>query len=296
MLVTESVSEFLAVRRVKLAAYSQEVYARVLDGFIAHGAQCGVTETEQLTPMVVARWVTAQQARGLSPKSVSTYFKVVHAWLVWLVREELAPARVLHVDAPRLEKKIPPTFGPDQIRLLARAARKSDGSGTQARDVALVWLLADTGLRASEVGSLTLENLHLAEGYASVRGKGGRYREVGPLSATTVRALRAWLRARDRYHPSVTTVFVTRGGKAMNRNTLDALLRRLRDKAGLDGVQVGAHKFRHSWARAQALAGADVLSISRLAGHSSIAITQTYLGTFGSADARRMVGSVVDRL
>jgi site-specific recombinase XerD len=298
MLVSEAVSEFLAVRRVKLAAYSLAQYTRVLDGFWEF---CGAVDCTSLRASNVASWVEWMQSprpdgTKLASKSVVSYFKIVHAFLTWLVKEDEAPARVLHVEAPRLEQKIPGVFGGGEVLSLVKASSKSAGVGLRARDAALLLLLADTGLRASELGGLTLDRLRLDEGYVIVRGKGSKWREVGPLSPRTVRAVKTWLSQRQRYKPQTDAVFVTRLGTAINRNTLDALLRRLRDKAGMEGTKVGAHKFRHSWARSQALAGADVLSISRLMGHVSVGITQSYLGRFSSADARRMVGSVVDSL
>ncbi len=157
-------------------------------------------------------------------------------------------------------------------------------------------LLLDTGLRASELCSLTLDDVKLDDGYILVRqGKGQKWRTVGPLSKRTIRALRTYRNVwRPKQQPACDAFFISREHTGLSHNTLCELTTRLARRAG---VPVGnPHAFRHSYARSQAEAGADVLAISRLLGHSSLLITQHYLQSFSSEQARRQVKSVVDTL
>jgi integrase/recombinase XerD len=296
VLLSEAVSEFLAVRKVKLSPSARQQYEWTLDQFLE---RCGAVTTDSLKESTIAayvEWLGQPRKDGsvATSKTVITYYKIVHTFLSWCVREDILPARVLRVEPPRVTQAIPATFQDGQITKLAKMAGATGcGDALKARDVALVWLLADTGMRASELCGLTLDNLNLAEGYCLVLGKGRKYRQVGPLSGKTVRALRSWLGQRPRYKPQGDQVFCSRIGTPLNRWSLYTLLRRLGQKVD---VRTGCHKFRHSYARSQALAGADTLAISRLMGHTKLQTTAAYLGQFSSADARRMVGSVVDSL
>jgi site-specific recombinase XerD len=73
------------------------------------------------------------------------------------------------------------------------------------------------------------------------------------------------------------------------------MLYRLRDRAGLHGVRVGAHVWRHTYAFTYVALGGDVLRLSRLLGHTSVSTTQGYLTAFTASDARHGA-SVLDQM
>src|SRR5690606_5131524 len=92
------------------------------------------------------------------------------------------------------------TEGPDQagVGALLRAAAAQANPVRATRDVAIVWLLAGTGLRRSEVAGLRIEHLDLDARRPTVlvRGKCRSEREPVRIPAPTVEALRAWLAVR----------------------------------------------------------------------------------------------------
>ncbi len=300
MLLSEAVSEFLTVRRVKLAQASQAQYARELDRFLAYCTAQNVHEVERLSASLVAgyldmlRTTPSRRGKPRASKSLSDYFKTLHCFTSWLVQEELAHPRILHVPAPKLERKVPGTFADGQVLAMVRAAGHSRGNALQARDSAIVLLLADTGMRASECVGLTVDRVK--DGYVLLKGKGAKWRECGPLSARTQRALRSYLHTwRPQHHPQGDTVFCNRTGRRMSPIDLHKLLERLAKRAGIAGPS-NPHRFRHTYSRSLALAGTPTHVISALLGHSNLSTTAQYLGTFSSTEARRMVSSVVDSL
>jgi integrase len=179
---------------------------------------------------------------------------------------------------------------------LLAACGDSEGPTLQARDAAIVLLLLDTGLRASKLCRLKLEHVKLdGDPHVLVFGKGSEWREVGPLGKRTVRALRAYDNTWRHPKPGADTFFLNRYGRPMQPITVQRLMERLKERTGVD-ARTTPHTWRHTWARSRATAGTDVLVISRLMGHTSVQATGLYLGTFGSADARQQVKSLVDRL
>ena len=76
---------------------------------------------------------------------------------------------------------------------------------------------------------------------------------------------------------------------------LDQMLYRTRQRAGLDGVRVGAHIWRHTWVTQSLEAGMPIHQVSRLAGHASVTVTDTvYARNFTSHQARQGAISVLD--
>lgn len=107
---------------------------------------------------------------------------------------------------------------------------------TGRRDRALLMLACQTGLRATELTSLAIGDVHLGTGaHVSCLGK-GRKQRVTPLTPATVTVLRGWLDERGGLPAD--PLFITRRGTPLSR---DALVLPGAEDAGLQGVGVQGH-------------------------------------------------------
>lgn len=137
---------------------------------------------------------------------------------------------------------------------------------------AVAGLILETGLRAREAATLRWQQVRLdavgggRSGFLTVTGKGGKKRTV-PLTAAATRLLRALSDAGQ---------YVFGGSVAVSVSTLDHQHARARAKAGLPREFV-IHSLRHTCLTRLGEAGVDAFSIMRIAGHSSIAISQRYV-------------------
>jgi integrase/recombinase XerD len=154
------------------------------------------------------------------------------------------------------------------------------------RDFAILLLLMDTGIRASELCGLRLGDIQ--DGYINVFGKGSKEREVG-LGPNAARALWKYVNQyRKELSPkqSEEHVFIGQGGIPLERNGLYQALRRIGARAGIEGVRLSPHTFRHTFARAWLENGGEIFKLSRVLGHSEMQTTQVYLRDFQSREAR----------
>jgi site-specific recombinase XerD len=226
--------------------------------------------------------------RGVrSSYTVKSYIEVIRNFLSWAAAEELIEQKTRdRIQLPRVEKKVIRTLSRAQFDLLHWATANEATREMQLRDRAILCLLLDTGLRAAELCSLTVGNLHLGDdSHVLVKGKGNKQREIGPLGTETQRALRRHLRGHE--YP---TVFVNRRHQSLTVGGLDQILYRLEEWAGaaeFDGVRVSAHTFRHTFAVNFMKAGGDIYTLSLLLGHTSVSTTQGYLKDFQQREARR---------
>lgn len=76
----------------------------------------------------------------------------------------------------------------------------------------------------------------------------------------------------------------------MTPNGVEQLLVDIKNRAGITGVRVSAHTFRHTFARMYLEQGGGIYKLSRLMGHSSVEVTEEYLKDFKMRAARQEQG------
>jgi site-specific recombinase XerD len=250
----------------------------------------GVTEVEAITAGHVREYQRQLSARPLAAETLLGMAKQLHAFLVWCEEEEMVTGLSKRVVMPRKESKALRTLTPREVAALMDAAGRGQ---CRERDRAILAVLADTGIRASELCGLRLEDIHVGDdgAWLLVRGKGKKERIVA-LGSLSRRLL---VRYTQRYRPrqgDATRAFLTRSGREIATNTLHALLLRLAESAGVGGVS--AHAFRRTYAVEFLKQGGDVARLARSMGHSSLTTTILYLTSYSSADVARASGGVLD--
>ena len=187
-------------------------------------------------------------------------------------------ARVLAIPAKRGDHTVVTYLTDIEARALMEAPDRATRAGR--RDHALLCLAIQTGLRASELISLTRNDVHLdSAAHVSCRGKGRKHR-VTPLTATTVAVLRVWMN--EIGTASTSPLFVTNRGGPLSP---DALAQRVTVHAAtaaikcpsLTGKNVTPHVLRLTAAIRLLHAGVDTTVIALWLGHESVTTTKIYL-------------------
>lgn len=150
------------------------------------------------------------------------------------------------------------------------------GNLNDIRDRAILLVLLDTGIRLAEFLALNLEDVDPITGMILIRsGKGRKPRNVY-LGDTSRRILRRYVKERKDYNPAL---WVSRFGQRLTESGLRMMLRR---RAAAAGVSVPApHDFRRAFALECWRAGIDILTLSKLMGHTSLQVLNRYLKQIG---------------
>lgn len=218
------------------------------------------------------------------------YTQVIKGFLKWCEGEHYIRSGLAErLQLPKVEQVVIKTLSPDHIRRLHAAVDKGHYRSLYARDHAILDVLLGTGMRATELCTLTIGNAHITgdDCYLLLKSKGRKEREVGvPPKACT--SLRRYL---YRFRPDATyeEVFLGRDGRPMTKYGLDQLLERLEVRAGVSwfaGVRVSPHTFRHTFAVSYLQAGGDVYKLSKVLGHTTVTTTERYLRDYVQRNAR----------
>jgi integrase/recombinase XerD len=184
----------------------------------------------------------------------------------------------VNVETPASWKVLPKSLAESEVvEMLERsgaAARSDDADSLALRDHAILELLYAGGLRVGEICALRVEDVHLDQGRAQVRGKGDKERIV-PLGRSAVEALEKYLTVG---RPGLVKAGVQRAlflsvrGNALTRQWVWEMVR----GATASGSKASPHMLRHSCATHMVEHGADLRSVQTLLGHADIATTQVY--------------------
>ncbi len=232
--------------------------------------------------------------------TITSYGRVIKVFLRWVSGYEeyagcIKPSTLRSLAVPKLEQKTKPTLTVDEIARLYVACKKEHATQLAARDTAILSVLLDTGVRASELCGLVLKHVHLhpQDSYIMVLGKGRKEREVG-LGTRARIDLHRYIRQYRKYARPDDAVFLSRYGEPLTRNGLDQILYRLKEWGDVK-TEGGAHLFRHTYATMYLTSGGDVYKLSRLMGHNNVTTTEGYVRSMAQRDARKG-SSVLDSL
>ncbi len=222
--------------------------------------------------------VDGRSGRPMSPATVARRLSGVSSWYDFLVRLGAVVANpVAGADRPRVGRDHSATVGltAAEVDALLAAAAAEDGPQA-ARNLAMVTLLADLGLRVGELVGLDVADLGNERGHRTIRftGKGGRPRRR-PLAPGTAAAVDAYLAARG--DPVDGALFVTATGGRVDRHAMFRLVRRLARAAGIPAwAKLSPHSLRHAFATTARDEGVALEDVQDAMGHADPRTTRRY--------------------
>jgi integrase/recombinase XerD len=269
---------FLVHLRVEkgFAEASVDAYARDVRRWIDDAARAGAGDWSEVTREQLLEHLGSLARRGISPRSQARALSAIRAFQRLLVAERIAPTDPTeNVDAPRTRRALPRLLSRDEVDALLAAPDPRTVTGR--RDRAMLEVLYASGLRVSELVSLSVNDVRLETRMILARGKGSKERIV-PVGAPAAEAVRAYLStARERLLRGRASkdLFVTPRGARMTRQGFWKLLNRYARGAGIRR-RISPHKLRHSFATHLLEGGADLRAVQAMLGHADIATTQIY--------------------
>lgn len=218
-----------------------------------------------------------ETAKVMSPHTQARRIAGLRSFFDYLIFESYRKTNPTDlIETPKLGRKLPDVLSLKEIDLLMDTIDLGHPQGHRNR--AILETLYASGLRVSELTQLSLSNLFFKEEMIRVTGKGNKQRLV-PLGTHSQKYLDMYItqvRSQQKIDPnSQDIVFLNRNGKALTRQMIFTMIKRLVNQTGIQ-KQIGPHSFRHSFATHLLENGADLRTIQVLMGHESITTTEVY--------------------
>jgi integrase/recombinase XerD len=182
----------------------------------------------------------------------------------------------LDIDSPKVKKRLPQTLSLEDVERLLHAP-EGGASAKNLRDLTLLNVLYETGMRVTEVVSIQLEDVALDRSTLSSPTRQGEAREI-PLEESTKRLLSEYLaegRPQLAKGSQERALFLNHRGEKLTRQGLWLIIKGYAKQAGLN-TEVTPHTLRHSFAVHRLSQGSRLEDIQRLLGHANISTTQIY--------------------
>lgn len=226
---------------------------------------------------------TPRTNKFLSGATVQGYVRTLKAFFSWLAREDYTSSNLMaKIPVPKSETKVITTFSDGQIQSLLSQCLSSNGNST--RNMLIMLLLLDCGLRISELVGIELDDINLEEGIIKVRKAKGNWERWVPVGQIAQKFLWKYINtSRPKpLTPHITALLLNDKGLPLTKNGVQQMLRRYGKKAGIIGTRCSPHTCRHTFAKSYLLRGGDIFSLQKILGHSSLASVRMYLNLFAT--------------
>lgn len=271
MTLNEAIQDFLLEQRVRGNSPKTLAYYENLLNIFSQFAGTSLPIQDVQLPLL-RKYSLALDERSISSISKQSYIRGLRAFLSFCYGEGYLPSDLSEkFRLPKAQRKEINILTDEEVHTLMSSF--DTRHFIQLRNYCICALMLDSGLRMNEAATLTLDNLHVHEGYAIVDGKGGKQRSV-PLGNCSKKMLLRYLRRRPGC-AQTNQVFITSALNPIRRSTITQLFRKLKKKTGI--ARLRPHLLRHTFATRYLENGGDMYTLQSILGHTSLEMVRKYV-------------------
>ncbi len=189
---------------------------------------------------------------------------------------ETNPAQ--NLETPKLDKRLPKYLSLEESKKLIEVT-KTTSDENKERDLAIITLLLNCGMRLSELVGINIKDINFSENKLNVIGKGNKERTIY-LNKSCMDAINDYLKVRPHEgvkYESKDALFLSKRKERISNRMVQEIVKRELAKAGLDLNKYSTHKLRHTAATLMYQYGhVDIRALQVLLGHESISTTEIY--------------------
>lgn len=259
----------------KMSQNTELSYKRDLSKLCRYMQEQGITSPASITATNLNSYILYLEKNKFSAATISRNIACIKTFYHYLYKEGKVKADVSDtLKAPKVEKKIPEIMTTKEV---VRLLEQPKGNGPKdIRDKAMLELLYATGIRVSELISLSIDDVNMQMGFIVCHD--ANKERVIPFGHEAKASLQKYLdTARDSMleDKKSNILFVNCSGQPMSRQGFWKLIKYYAKKAGIE-ADITPHTLRHSFAAHLVENGADLRSVQEMLGHSDISTTQVY--------------------
>lgn len=276
MKLDEAMNEYIEYVLIEqhLTTNTKVSYENDLFKYISFMKKKGINDIKKIELNDITTFLSYLKKTKMDPKSIAHNITVIRNFHKYFIKIGVLKIDVsISIERPKIRKSIPVTLTVEEVDKLLNIDLKTP---FDYRNKAMLELLYGTGLRISELLSLTINDIDLINCTVRCMGKGKKER-ILPINEYIIEYLEKYLCIRSMLEKNNTfkELFLNNHGKPITRQGFFKILKKLLLDNGLD-TNVSPHTLRHSFATHLLENGADLRMIQDMLGHSDISTTRIY--------------------
>ena len=229
---------------------------------------CKIPVTEW-TEDSISNWIASM--KDVSDTTIARRVSTIKSFFEWATRKKIVASNVAqYLDKPKVNRKLPEYLTMDEALKLKSVVTKNEG----ARDILIITLFLNCGLRISELTNLQVSNL---EGdILKVVGKGNKTRACY-LNESCITALKSYIQERKKNNATHNNLILSENFKnGISVSNVRKILQKYFKKAKINKAKSHAHALRHTFGVLQSEQGTPIRVLQELFGHANINTTTIY--------------------
>lgn len=258
----------LSANTLKSYNYEINLYQTYLEDKLS------IIDIEKVSKEDIESYLKYCYLKNEDSKTISHKITTIYNFHNYLLREKvIKDNQAEFIDRPKLAKHLPYTLTVKEIDKLLDIALVTV---FDYRDKAMLELMYGTGLRVSELVSLTVYDVDFYNAFLRIKGKGSKERIV-PINNASLKYLKLYLDRRCLLLKKKTSdeLFLNARGEGISRQGFFKNLKKILAKKGMP-TNISPHSLRHSFATHLIENGVDLRSVQTMLGHSDITTTKIY--------------------
>lgn len=260
-----------------LSTNSVTSYQIDLERYIQYLKKNGVNSPVAARPEHIHRIIQSLTEIGLAESSVARNLSSIKGFYRFLLGEDLIEIDpTSHIERPKAAKYLPSVLTVDEMQALLAVTYKKPH--LTLRNQAMIGLTYASGLRISELLSLSIGQIYFKENILRIFGKGRKERLV-PVSDDALHITKSYIETArpllDKKQKGDTVLFLNARGMPMSRMGFWKIIDAAAKEAGIR-KKIHPHTLRHSFATHLIEGGADLRAVQEMLGHADISTTQIY--------------------
>jgi len=252
-----------------------KTYARTIELFALWCLESGICDhPSDVTHLNIRKYLFQRSDKGITAASRNNDLKALHKYYRWCLRESVYLVKLdptLRVSTAKGTTKLPRVISQQDALTLCVLYVSDHSRRANALNRLIVEILYGSGLRVSEVCSLTLDSVSFDGMTLRFYGKGNKER-LAPMSQPCIEALKVWMSYRGL---DAGALLLTEKGAPIQDHHIEIMVKDRALRAGMVG-DVWPHKLRHSFATHLLEGGAKSFDIQTLLGHSDPSTVARY--------------------
>lgn len=276
----EPLMDYLMYLKIEkgLADNSIKSYQRDLLSYMEFLEKERILSWEKISRYDIVLFLKTLKEEGKSENSIVRMSSSLRQYHQFLRQENILKEDPMqYVDTPKKVNNLPKVLSMEEIEKILETPDVDNEIGL--RDRAILEVMYATGLRITELVSLTMNELHLNMGFIQTIGKGNKER-ILPIGQEATKWMESYLKYsrpifEKRASDTTSIVFLNARGKGLTRQGVWKNLKKIVQQTEIK-QNVTPHMLRHSFATHLLENGADLRVVQELLGHSDISTTQIY--------------------